>query len=199
MACAFYCAFHLACACRCLLELGCDPNALNDDGRTCLHVAAAIGNLTVAGVLIENGASPNARDNAGFTPMFEAVKNNHAGLAFALHKAAGQLGLSTAEAASQLNQAVRKRDMNQLRWLVSNGAEPSAPDYDGRTCLHVAASMGYDDMVEFLLQRGVDPNQCDRWGGTPLADAVRENHMHIVQLLCPPAEDDDLSLQVSKA
>ncbi|KAL3927219.1 MAG: hypothetical protein SGPRY_002928 [Prymnesium sp.] len=63
-------------AVRCLLELGCDPNALNDDGRTCLHVAAAIGNLTVAGVLIENGASPNARDNAGFTPMFEAANSD---------------------------------------------------------------------------------------------------------------------------
>jgi len=182
---------------RQLLDYGCDPNALNDDGRTSLHVAAAVGNLTVTGLLLERGASPNARDNAGFTAMYEAVRNNHAGVAFALHKYAGQLGLSGEEAASQLNNAVRAEDMNMLRWLITNGAEPSAPDYDGRTCMHVAASMGNLAMVEFLLQRGVDPNHRDRWGGTPLADAVREGHMHIVKHLLSYGDDDFVLQEVA--
>jgi ankyrin repeat protein len=42
--------------------------------------------------------------------------------------------------------------------LISAGADPSKPDYDGRTALHVAALRGYEDIVRFLIQRGANVN-----------------------------------------
>ena len=44
-------------------------------------------------------------------------------------------------------------------------------DYDGRTSLHLAASEGHRDVVEYLINQEVEINPADRWGNTPLDDA----------------------------
>mmetsp|Transcript_7735 Transcript_7735/g.11747 ORF Transcript_7735/g.11747 Transcript_7735/m.11747 type:complete len:312 (+) Transcript_7735:1-936(+) len=168
---------------RQLLDFKCDAEAPNDDGRTCLHVAAAVGNLAIIELLLERGANPDAKDNSGFTPKFMAVRNGHSSCAASLHKHRGSLGLSVEDAAAQLNNAVRHSKMEMLERLIEAGADPGAPDYDGRTCMHVAASMGNVSMVEFLLRKGVDPNHRDRWGGTPLSDAAREGHENVAEVL----------------
>ena len=49
-------------------------------------------------------------------------------------------------------------------------------DYDRRTPLHIAASEGHVDIVEFLTSRGARVNRSDRWGGSPLDDALRHRH-----------------------
>ena len=47
-------------------------------------------------------------------------------------------------------------------------------DYDGRTALHLAASEGHRDILEYIIQQGVkNVNPTDRWGNTPLDDAKR--------------------------
>lgn len=42
-------------------------------------------------------------------------------------------------------------------------------DYDRRTALHIAASDGFLEIVQYLVEdRAADVNVQDRWGGTPL-------------------------------
>ena len=45
--------------------------------------------------------------------------------------------------------------------------------------LHLSASEGNRQIVELLLAKKADVNAIDRWGGRPLADAVREGHHHV--------------------
>eukprot|EP00965_Chrysotila_dentata_P210915 6186173-Pleurochrysis_carterae.AAC.7 len=47
---------------------------------------------------------------------------------------------------------------------------------DKRTALHVAASEGSRRTVESLLDGGADINVKDRWGGTPIRDAIKHGH-----------------------
>ena len=46
-----------------------------------------------------------------------------------------------------------------------------------RRCLHLAASEGNMAVVGALLELRADVNFKDRWGGTPIRDAVRHGHM----------------------
>jgi ankyrin repeat protein len=78
--------------------------------------------------LLENGAEPNLRDETGRTP---------------LHYAAA----SKEEVAPKI-----------VRALISAGADPRASDNDGRTVLHSAASGESLEVLELLVEMGVDVN-----------------------------------------
>ena len=54
--------------------------------------------------------------------------------------------------------------------------EQDGADYDGRTALHLAASEGREETVQYLPQQGAKPDPVDRWGNTPLEDARRAGH-----------------------
>jgi ankyrin repeat protein len=56
-------------------------------------------------------------------------------------------------------------------------------DYDGRTPLHLAASEGAIATTEWLLKQDVDVNAVDRFGRTPLMDALLAEHSHIARFL----------------
>lgn len=61
--------------------------------------------------------------------------------------------------------------------------EVDESDYDMRTALHVSASEGQVSVVETLIAARANVNAKDRWGGTPLADAVRQGAERVAQLL----------------
>ena len=58
-----------------LLGLGADIDIQNYKGKTGLHCAAKAGFLKVINLLIENGATIDATDDNGETPLFEAIRS----------------------------------------------------------------------------------------------------------------------------
>lgn len=68
-------------------------------------------------------------------------------------------------------------------WDISV-ADRACCDYDRRTPLHLAAAEGCYAVVQWLLhEAGAKPNPIDRFGRTPLEDAVRGDHGEVVNLL----------------
>ncbi|KAJ1271181.1 hypothetical protein BS78_06G109200 [Paspalum vaginatum] len=88
-----------------------------------------------------------------------------------------------AELVLGVNNAAYHGDLFRLKGLISAGADPSKPDYDGRTALHVAALRGYEDIVRFLIQRGANVNSIDKLGNSPLLLALKSGHDRITSLL----------------
>ena len=47
--------------------------------------------------------------------------------------------------------------------------------------LHLAAAEGQDKAVQYLIAKGADVNFKDRWGATPLQDAVQSGHLQVAE------------------
>ncbi|MED6256225.1 hypothetical protein ATANTOWER_022145, partial [Ataeniobius toweri] len=63
------------------------------------------------------------------------------------------------------------------------GSDLRLGDFDGRTPLHVAACEGHLRLVQYLLNQGASVHAKDRYGDTPLCNAVRFRHKEVVRLL----------------
>ncbi|KAM6969254.1 60 kDa lysophospholipase [Tautogolabrus adspersus] len=74
-------------------------------------------------------------------------------------------------------------DMEALEALKDMGSNLCLGDYDGRTPLHIAASEGHLKLVQYLLGHGASVYAKDRYGDTPLCNAVRFRHKEVVKLL----------------
>lgn len=56
-------------------------------------------------------------------------------------------------------------------------------DYDGRTALHLAVAEEQVQSVRILLDRGASVDVMDRWGNTPLLEALKLNNRPIAEAL----------------
>ena len=156
------------------------------DQRTALHLAAGEGRLLVVAYLLVAGAQPNPRDRWGGTPLDDALRQNHDECAKALRNAGGVVGgrVQSRNTATDLIQAASIGDLAQvIQMCEKEGLSINGCDYDSRSALHLAAGEGRLAVVAYLLAAGANPNAEDRWGGTPLDDALRHQMVDVANAL----------------
>lgn len=84
------------------------------------------------------------------------------------------LALCNTDYSSVLCQHAADGHLEHLRLLCENRADVAQGNYDGRTPLHLAACNASTATMEYLLkQDGTRINALDRFGATPLDDAIR--------------------------
>lgn len=164
-----------------------DINMTDTDKRTALHIACACGDLgTVKCLVNECGANVNAEDRMGGRPIDDCLRCGHGAIADFMRAKGAMAGkaIVNTEAAAALCDAASKGDIDKLRELRDAGIDVNCGDYDMRTAMHLAASEGILPVIEVLVNElGGNQNVTDRWGGTPLDDAVRSQHMEIREWL----------------
>ncbi|KAF3697117.1 Glutaminase kidney isoform, mitochondrial [Channa argus] len=75
-------------------------------------------------------------------------------------------------------------DISMLRRFALSAVNMEQTDYDSRTALHIAAAEGHEEAVIFLTEIcKVNPFLKDRWGNTPLDDAMEFGHDVVVTVL----------------
>ncbi|XP_058499564.1 glutaminase liver isoform, mitochondrial-like [Solea solea] len=75
-------------------------------------------------------------------------------------------------------------DISALRRFALSAMNMEQRDYDSRTALHIAAAEGHLETVIFLTEIcKVNPYMKDRWGNTPVDDAVQFGHDAVVSVL----------------
>ena len=79
-----------------------------------------------------------------------------------LHAHGSKLGYDEVEASGELCQAAKDSNLPLLQLLLDCACSVNAANYDQRTCLHLAASVGNLQITQLLLDKGAYINAKDR-------------------------------------
>lgn len=152
------------------------------DGRTALHIAATNGHLNIISYLLtKKNCNVNVQDNFNNTPLKDALENKHSQIAKILKENGGIL--TNSNIGCELCNLVANNKVSKLNEKILQGIDLNIPDYDGRTALHIACSVGNSKIVKLLIENGAKSNIKDKWGGTALDDAVKYNNNEIVKII----------------
>lgn len=143
---------------RRVLTGGAIVNARTRSGLTALSIAIIRGYEDIALLLIEKGASLDARDRSGDR------ENRHPGN-------------------SPVHYAAIYGRTRVLQAMLDKGVSPNLRDRNGRTLLMMAAENGHLETVKMLLQRGADPKARSALGDTALDAAKKSGNAEIVRLI----------------
>jgi ankyrin repeat protein len=194
-----------------LLERGADPNAA-DAGYSALHTAVLRGDLELVKALVARGANPNIRITKGSRQ----------------HRDTNWYGLSaTLAGATPFFLAAKYAEVEMMRFLAANGADPRLSTNNGVTPLMAIAGAGWNttsrnrrdlgigvdaapllvpsgerptlEGTKLALELGNDVNAVDpNNGNTPLHAAVMLGYSTVVQFLVEHGAKLDIKNKAGK-
>ncbi|TVY18870.1 Ankyrin repeat domain-containing protein [Lachnellula arida] len=174
---------------RLLLERGADIAEKDQRGFNSLHIAASFGNETIFKLLLENSNfNIDSKNSAGETPLIQATRCNEKAMVKLLLQEGANVEAKTNGGGTSMLFAVANGYEEMVGILFETGKadvtwKTSLVSY-GTTLLHIAAKVGYDGLVKYLLQTckvNIDP--IGHAGKTPLWIASIRGHNAVVQSL----------------
>ncbi len=179
-----------------LIDNGVHLDETSEYGWTALMFAANAGHSDVVRLLLNAGANPNIESQriTGNTQapypksnaLREAIDNDHLELARILL----DNGAQTDPTAFAM--AGGSRDLGLLEKMLAMGADPNTPspgpDAYHPSALCVASVEGHLETVEWLIERGADPN-LSALDCSPLFSAVASGNQDVVRFLLTKGAD----------
>lgn len=159
-------------------------DAQDEDGRTALMSASAIGNADAVARLVQHGAQTDVRDKAfGKTALMYAAENERSAAAEQLLRAGAKPDVRDDQGWTALCYAALNIRPATLVVLLQAHSSVNVQTNDGRSPLIIAAREGNAKTVELLLEAGADPSLRDKDGKTALAWATSKGSTAVQALL----------------
>lgn len=149
---------------KCLVDLGCNIHALDDDNQTPIWYAIDNSNHEVVDYLLEQGASLDVMNKSGLFPLQEAtISNGIRDIDFLLSRGV-PIDQKAKYGCTALHYAAISADLNLIGFLIDNGANVNEQDNNGYSPLHyvVLANKSshqipqYLQAIELLIKSGTD-------------------------------------------
>jgi len=160
------------------------------NGESLLHIAIDNEDYSIAEVLLENGADPNAATAYGYTPLHYAVQKEECNISMItkLIIYGANVNAKNEYGTSPLHRIAEYGTVFLAKLLVGFGADVNVFDSQRQTPLHLATN-DRKSMVEYLISQNADVNAQSTAGYTPLHHAVIHRNFEIVKLLIENGAD----------
>ena len=198
-----------------LLQQGADINGRNRDGNTALHLTAFLGRAEIAELLLKNGADINARNDDGGTPIdilgtpwemtrllsgpmgiklkqkqVESGKAKIREMFSAGAKIGDQTSPKVQDNSTGLWTAARTGDLQAIKRYIEEDGNINALDKGFQvSAMSWSALYGQTEVVQLLIENGVDVNIKNGDGATPLHSAAFLGRVDVAKLLLENGAD----------
>ena len=172
-----------------LIDLGADVKLGDNENSNALHVAAIGANIAVIDLLLAKGIDVNSVDVNGMTAVLFAGAWGKWDAVRHLASKGGKLDARNSGGTTLVHYAARRGNIEVLNELVAAGLSLNCgPDQWGASPFRGACQRGQVPVVNFLLEKGADPNEMDD-GETPLTDAAGMGKRDVVRILLDKGAD----------
>lgn len=182
---------------RILSAVGCDEMHKDNNGRTPLHMAAAVGNADIVEALLDIGGETllMSRDNDGKLALHDCAIGGY--IETARHLISEEsIKVLSHDGKSALRLAALSSHLDFVTLLVEKGADVNYTDADGRTTVYCVASSAANDLklintLHHLVKLGADLEIKDLEGRTPLHVTSWQGMTAVVRALVELGADID--------
>ncbi len=158
------------------VDNGADVNQVKN-GITPLFASTYLKKTTITKILLDNGADVNQANEAGITPLLNAIENEHQKIKLEEEAIRNDPTLNPDEMETLLvrlknSGGIRSNDIApKVSLLLDYKANVNQASDVGETPLLSAIRQNLDEIVKLLVQRGADVNQANSKGELPLKAA----------------------------
>lgn len=133
-------------------------NARSKDGRTPLTSVAFSEDVDLLTLLLENGADPNTREDAGWQPIHAAAVGGSVGIARCLHAHGGKVDLDASpDRVHPIHLAAQHGHKPLVTYFIDEmGVDVDIPDASGQTPVMRAILNDEADMIRHLVSKGAN-------------------------------------------
>ncbi len=161
-------------------------NQQDSDGSTALSLATVKGHYIVVESLLRKAEiNVNLRDHsAGQSALILAAARDCCPIIELLLQKGGDPMLQDNQGGTPLHRAVDYHCISAIELMIKYEVDPKrCLDYDGRGLLHSASTTSWPDTVRLLVNHGLNPDDQDKYGLTPLHDASRTGNDNVTKAL----------------
>jgi ankyrin repeat protein len=174
-----------------LLESGESTEVRCKDGMTPLHYATINDSRNVTFLLIRHGADVNSKDNNLLSPLHYAVLKRRTDIGILLLAWEADLHAETKEHLTPLHLVAKEDELDFLKVLLFHGGNILAPTASnkGDYPIHIAATYGSDNVLQWMLETGISVNITNAVGCTPLLNIARSGNLMMAKVLLEKGAD----------
>jgi ankyrin repeat protein len=159
-------------------------NACDSRGRTPLHWAVMRGDESMCSTLLLAGANPNTPDSYQYCPLHYASQPPTPRCLELLLDAGANVEVQNYSGRRPLHFAAQDQELPaHAITLIERGASVNGKNKSGATPLAIAATVNGWKVGRYLISVGADVHNRDRYGDTPLLEAVRACSHEFVEML----------------
>ncbi|EKJ72834.1 hypothetical protein FPSE_06880 [Fusarium pseudograminearum CS3096] len=165
-----------------LLNHGADPKK----APGIMELAVSVNNIESVKILINAKVDPNLKKDGVYTPLCTAIRDNRPDIFHLLLANKADPNVPASEYPTF--KCITHNRLQYLPRLVEAGANLSSP----KGIVETAVSVNNMEALTWLLEKGMNPNDKNPKGHSPLTTAIRENRIEMVDYLLNNGADPNV-------